>query len=138
MLTLGELAEHYRREIVERNSYDFLAKDIELADNGSIDIFRYDLGSDSVHLVGFFQTGTEDSFEEKREASNEWLEYFNAKGFNVMRSLKSDRSLSDDLRPAQGFSGNAYISSSITSEAESEIIQRLNPYFEDDLEGILG
>lgn len=138
MLTLGELAEHYRREIVERNSYDFLAKDIELADNGSVDIFRYHLGSDSIHLVGFFQTGAEGNFEEKREASNQWLEYFNAKGFNVTRSLKSDRSISEDLRPDQGFSGNGYISNSITSEAESEVIQRLNPYFEDDLEGIMG
>lgn len=138
MLTLGELAEHYRKEIIEQGSYDLLAKDIELQESGSVDILRYDFGSDSIHLVGFFQSGDGESFEEKRQASSDWLKYFSDNGFNVSRSLKSDRSLSESQRPRQSFSNKAYISDSISFEDESEIITRLNPYFADDLEEVLG
>lgn len=138
MLTLGELAEHYRKEIVEEGSYDFLAKDIQLQVSGSVDIFRYDLGSDSVHLVGFYKSGDTESFEEKRRVSSDWLEYFSNKGFNVSRSLKSDRSISKGRRPNQSFSNRLYISDSLSPEDESVIVNRLNPYFADDIEEVLG
>lgn len=138
MLRLGELAEHYRRGIIEKGTYDFLAKGIELQGSSPVDIFRYDLGSDSVHLVGFFQSGDGENFEEKRQASSDWLEYFSDKGFNVSRSLKSDRFLSKGQRPEQSFQDKAYISDSISFEDKSEVITRLNPYFAEDLEEVLG
>jgi len=127
--SIHKLAEHYRKGIAEQGHYDFIGVGLGVDQDFEIDIFLYDLGSDSGHIVGVY----EEDFEGKKDASKTWMDYFADNGLDVSRSLRSIDSLSDGLMPEKGFE-QVYWSQNLPENDVERMLSRLGVFFDDDLE----
>lgn len=130
MGSIHKLAEHYRKGIAEQGRYDFLGVGLSIDQDLEVDLFLYDLGSDSTHLIGVYDS----DFDSKEEESKNWRDYFLEEGFQASRSLKSVESLSKGFEPTDEFTEGVYWSETLTERELDTILSKLDPLFQEDLE----
>jgi len=106
--------------------YDLVIKDAPLQNGQTVDLLLYMDSNYTVEMIGL----SENSFDQKREETSEWVDYFMSKGFsNIHRRLKNPDYISDSLI-GEGMDEDYYFSSNLDEEQRRTVREATSDFLD--------